>query len=119
MKSMFLVIGEMYIKSSYLENTPIHRIEYKNPSNFLDLNDIYLGPLVMAELHKADHKSNKDMFRKHCLNFLVELEDQIYFRFPFDSQDMRGLECVDFINPNKLKQTNSIAPAACFYEKKS
>jgi hypothetical protein len=64
-----------------LEKTPIQKIQYRNPRNFVPIENIYLGAYVMGSIGSNTHTLNDEEllnFRKRCLEFLIESCAQIY-----------------------------------------
>lgn len=115
MKSMFITIVELYVQEDYVSKTPIHALQYRNPEHFLPLHKVYLGPKAHADLMAVKASENQIRhFRTQCLNFLVKLSSQIYLRFPFNSNDVRMLEYISFIDPVNLKEITTIAPLCSF-----
>lgn len=105
---------DMYIKRDYLDKmTEINQIEFKNPSHFLKLEDIYLGGRVSASLLDSNElrPAQVENIRKNCLYFLVEAVGQIFQRFDFKRKDYRLMEII--IPENiKNKKHASIVPLA-------
>ncbi|XP_037789945.1 uncharacterized protein LOC119585345 [Penaeus monodon] len=69
-----LTIMDCYIRRDHLQNTPIQDVQYRNPSHFLPLDEIYLGGKVTADIAQNTHGLSLPNveFLKRCLNFLVE-----------------------------------------------
>lgn len=98
MESTYKTILECYMKYEYIKNTATPHIQYRNPSNFLPLDKMYLGAHCMAELSKDVLSiQNKDIFLTNCLNFLVECCHQFYKRFPFNSKYVQSLKNLGFL----------------------
>lgn len=115
MECMYLAILERYINEDYLasKNNNVALISNNNPDNYVSLENLDLGVLVAEELtilsqNPANSKHIK-AFRIYCLNFLTELAGQIYTRFPFADDNIRGLKYLNFLNPSELKTTKNIA----------
>lgn len=111
MSELYKTILDCYLNPDYLKNTELADVQYRNPRNYCDLKNVYLGPKVaifMSEKNISEH--DKDNFKKHCLNFLVECAAQIYKRFPFNLPDIKGLSFLSIIQPQNLTKINSIAP---------
>lgn len=92
-------------------------LEYKNPQYSVSLKDVDFGAYVNAELPylAASYGAGVvDIFRNNCLNFLVELSEQMYTRFPFNDPTVVILKELRFIDPHELKYMKSIAPVAQF-----
>lgn len=113
MEAMFLSVVELYMKAASLKEREVSTLQFKSPTEFVKLQDVYLGPKVMAAAQLMNQNSvNLKTFRTNCLNFLIELADQIFTRFPFTSNDMKALKHMEFIDPLKFKETIPIAGAA-------
>ncbi|XP_063625602.1 E3 SUMO-protein ligase KIAA1586-like [Cydia splendana] len=110
--SVLKTILEFYIKPSYLESTDIESVNYRNPSNFLELKDIYMGAKVEAVLNTNNYPDNDiQALKLKIMNFYIEGVTQIYKRFPFTSPVLKLIEVLD---PKivKEKKYNSLAPLA-------
>ncbi|XP_050065670.1 E3 SUMO-protein ligase KIAA1586-like [Aphis gossypii] len=103
MERTYKTILESYMKYDYIKNTDTPHIQYRNPSNFLPLDKLYLGAHCMAELSKnLLSKTDKDIFLTNCLNFLVECCHQFYKRFPFNSKYVQSLKNLGFLDPKNM-----------------
>jgi hypothetical protein len=109
----YKTILECYLKFNYLKNTDVAEIQFRNPANFVELKNIYLGPKAMHFLGTSQiSESDKDQFRKHCLQFLIESAHQLYKRFPFNSAQIKSLNLLSFLNPINIKSTISLGSVA-------
>lgn len=76
----------------------VHLIDYKNKINFLNTSNVYLGlyagKLITTELTNDEIEE----IVKNCIDFYIELCDQLFKRFDFADQ----LKCLKGINPNAL-----------------
>lgn len=71
-----------------------------------------LGPLVKLELTRIFRTfppSAEKVFRTNCLNFYVDLMDQIHQRFPFHSPEIQMLADMDFIDPTNISTKHDIS----------
>lgn len=87
-------------------------MQYRDPSNFVPLNKLYLGPKVAAAVTNSTlglTNQNLEAFQKRCLSFLIESVNQICMRFPFKDKTLENLR---FINPKEVKSRKiaSIGP---------
>lgn len=113
MERTYKTILECYMKYDYIKSTDTPHIQYRNPSNFLPIDKLYLGAHCMAELSKnLLSKTDKDIFLTNCLNFLVECCHQFYKRFPFNSKYVQSLKNLGFLDPKNMDNIISISPAA-------
>ncbi|KAL1444337.1 hypothetical protein MTO96_045565 [Rhipicephalus appendiculatus] len=64
-------IHDCYLKSSYLKSTPIEDVEYRNPSHFLKLEEVYLGAKTTCSLLRDNDVPVQHLegFRLRCLDF--------------------------------------------------
>lgn len=104
------------MKTEYLLKTDISSVQYRDPKNFVPLEEIYLGGRVSMALAREENKLNPDeikAFRTRCLNFLIESAHQIYKRFPF--QKCGAIKQLSDIAPKSVisKQVGSLGPLAC------
>lgn len=112
MESMTLEFLRMYIKPEILDKYNVQNMPYKFPGAFSDGSQMYLGAKVMADLAVLRLRDcEKTAFFTNCRNFLIELVDQIYTRFPFHENFIKGLNYVSFVDPINIKTIESIAPA--------
>lgn len=119
MAASYKSILEYYLKPEYIQSVDISLVQYRNPSNFLPHNEIYLGGSCTLALSddKKFPTSTKTEFITNCLNFYVECTSQIYKRFPFNSAHMQLLETLSFIEPKNIKTIASITLAAKHFPK--
>lgn len=108
---MYKSILECYLNREYLLKTELHDVQYKDPKNFLPLEEIYLGPKVMDFLcsNNSATGTEKNTIRTSYLVFLVEAASQIYKRFPFQSLQMRTLKKLQFMDPKNIDKISSIS----------
>ncbi|KAG0435274.1 hypothetical protein HPB47_018584 [Ixodes persulcatus] len=107
-------ILEFYIKPEYSEATPMPNVRFKDPSNFLALDEMYLGAKPIATLADNMHGLDKTQvhnFRLLCRDFLIEAAQQIHQRLPLKSKQIKELRVPD---PKIVvsKDVPSIAPLA-------
>jgi hypothetical protein len=116
-ENTFRCIADSYLKRDYLEKTQTEDIQFRNPHNFVEIEQIYLGANVMSSIanntHGLDEQGLLD-FRKRCLEFYVESCRQIYERFKFREPEPVTLKLLKIISPQEVinKKHNSIAPLA-------
>lgn len=99
--SVCRTIMDCYIKNDYLRKTAVENVQYRDPSNFVPLNELYLGPKVAAAVTNSTlglTNQNLEAFQKRCLSFLIESVNQICMRFPFKDKTLENLR---FINPKE------------------
>lgn len=99
MESAFRTILDFYIQPEYLGKHSVTEIQYRNPSNFAELENVYLGAKCIEMLTSRNlslSKEEEHSFRVDCLNFYVECAHQIYTRFPFNSDYIRSLKHLKF-----------------------
>ncbi|CAH2009382.1 unnamed protein product [Acanthoscelides obtectus] len=90
--SSYKVLLEYFIKRDVIESQPLKAINYRDPGNFLPLEELYLGakiPLLML-----DRDSNLTL-RKRCLEFFVESAHQICKRFDFNNEVLINMKLID------------------------
>lgn len=109
-------IVEGYLKPQYLRDTPLDRLQHRDPSNFAPLEEIYLGGRVMSELSKPTDIDPAALhnFRLRCLEFCIEGASQVIKRFPLGNVQMKRLEAID---PRSVleKRVPSVAPLAASF----
>jgi hypothetical protein len=106
---------DMFMKQNCINNILIENIEYNDPRNYVQLEEIYLGPNV-TELLTNPVLSNADIhsIRVNCLSFLIKAVKQIYNRFDFKSPEFKILQ---YVTPEYVKKKSypSIIPVVkCF-----
>lgn len=110
MERLTRTILECFIKSSCLRNSKLDTIEYKNPSNFVNLEDLYLGANVQLCLKKTKlNREQENLFYLSCLNYYVELTTQIFKRFDFKNE---ALKLCQYLDPQNVivDQNKTIFP---------
>lgn len=88
-------IMECFIRPEKITN--VYEIEYKNPGNFLNINDIYFGASINTS--QVDNHILHSVKIK-CLDFYIESVKQILLRFPLKNSI---LEKIKFIDPKVVK----------------
>jgi len=120
MSMAYKTILECYTKPEYLNNTDIEKIQYRNPTYYLKTENIYLGGKCMAYLSNSNDcklsNNEKNDFINNCLNFYIECAHQLFKRFPFNSNNVKCLKALSFLNPQNVKNINSVVPAAQYFE---
>lgn len=108
-------IFDCFLKRNYVVNTPLENIDYKNPKNFLAIEDIYLGGNVMKTISESTISQDQlTFFRLRCLDFYTEGCSQIIQRFPLKNN---VLEKLDFVDPAIIKSgsVSSLVPIALLF----
>jgi len=117
MESAYKTILECYIDENYLRNTDISLVQYRNPAHYVPQDKIYLGDKCTAALTTQNiPKKDKDIFINNCLNFYVECNTQLYKRFPLNSNHVKCLKYMSFIDPKNVRNTISITPIMTFFK---
>ncbi|XP_018403791.1 PREDICTED: uncharacterized protein LOC108780510, partial [Cyphomyrmex costatus] len=88
--SAYKTILECYIKKEILASKDISEIQYRNPRNFVPIDNLYLGPKVNGQFHRLEldgkiTAQEKQDIKLRCLDFYIESAHQIYLRFPFNA----------------------------------
>lgn len=86
LKMLLKNICSNFLKIDYVRKAEIEHIEHENPSNFVELEMLYLGIQAQESINnlKKDEKIPKNEFQfffKSCLSFYIELITQIKKRF--------------------------------------
>ncbi|XP_050066599.1 uncharacterized protein LOC126555759 [Aphis gossypii] len=116
--SAYKFILQCYIKRNILNNTDISVLQYLNPENYLPSENIYLGPAVaVAFQNNVLTVQDKEIFQTNCLSFLVECARQIFVRFPFNSNEVKSLKHMTFLDPNNVKNTTTLGLVSICFSK--
>lgn len=86
---VYKTVLEFFIKPECFKTKEYALIDYKNPHNLLDLNEIYLGGNVTSYLcNNIDNIPVVELtkFKLTCLKFYQTLLDQLNMRFPLNSK---------------------------------
>lgn len=96
-----------FLDLNYINRTEIYKINNKNPSHFVPIENLYLGYKVqeIIDTNQIDKHGLHD-FRLNCLNFYIELTTQIKQRFPFDNELYTQLTWLD---PQNIFSENIVA----------
>ncbi|KAF0730139.1 zinc finger protein 862-like, partial [Aphis craccivora] len=82
-------------------------------------DQIYVGARCIADLSKEIlTATEKKIFLTNCLNFFVEAAHQFYKRFPFNSNYVKLLKAMNFLEPNNIPSIVSIAPVAAQFQER-
>lgn len=111
--SLFKTILELFVKTSCFKGKDITQIDYKCPPNFLSFNDVHVGGTLIAfiESNPEIPEAELDQFKNTCVQFYIELLDQIKMRFDFKRDDLKNMAFIEPINILNRKNT-SIIPLA-------
>ena len=91
---LFKTILSNFIKPEIINNENLQTINFKHPSNLLDIDEIYLG-IFVSEKIKTCSKNDKDNFVHNCIYFYIELCEQIRKRFDFNSAILLNIGQLD------------------------
>lgn len=81
---LYKTILRNFMNHVYINERPLNQFSF-HPSNYLPLNDIYVGAnceIIIVENHIPDNELKQ--FKISCLNFYVELCSEIKKRFKFN-----------------------------------
>lgn len=100
-----------YMDISYIRTTATFSIQHKNPTYFMPIEKMYLGVAAQETLDslKKDTglpKKELDQFLVTCLNFYVEVVDQLKTRFDFSDPIFELLELVEPKNAQSFSIRN-------------
>lgn len=116
MATVYKTFLEFYLNPEYIKNTPLENIQYRNPVNFMDINNMYFGAEVMIALstncNNTLRKEDIHNFKLRCLDFYIECCHQIYKRFPFNQEHIKSLKLLSFLEPKNIPGIQSIAVTA-------
>lgn len=113
MAETYKFILSCYIRDNILKSIDISELQYRNPVNFKPNEDIYFGPKVAAALsNNVLNAIDKIFFQTKCLEFYIELAKQIFTRFPFNSNEMKILKGMSFLDPKNVGNVESLGPIA-------
>lgn len=104
----------VFLKREYLTSTPIENVDFKNPRNFMDIDDVYYGAAASNTLLSSSENLNSDqvnLFKCRCLDFYIEACKQITTRLPLKNNPIKGLDKIDPKNV-KIGKTASIVPVS-------
>lgn len=95
------------IMSNFLKNEilkcELNLIDYKNKINFLETKNIYLGTFANNLIEKSNLNNNEILnITNNCINFYIELCDQILKRFDFSDK----FKSLTTINPSFIMNNN-------------
>lgn len=102
--SALRTIYDCFLKRDYILRNSIEDIDFKNPRNWMAIEDCYFGANVNNTIaHKQFSNAQLLFFRQRCLDFFVEACSQIAQRFPLKNNN---IQLLDFVDPVKIKQGN-------------
>ena len=110
---VYKTILDCYIKQEILNTQTVDQIQYRNPHNFVKLEDIYLGPAVTIALPQIENLDTNELhqFRLKCLDFYVEAAHDISLYCLIVEQLLRDFFSGEPYNKTKLRnalETDSI-----------
>lgn len=90
-------ILDFYIQDEIIRSTSIDTLDFKNPRNFLQLDEMYFS----AEINSSSLEKNRlERVKLNCLNFYIESIQQILTRFPLKDSLFEKME---FMDPETVK----------------
>lgn len=94
-------IFDCFIKRNYLLSTPLENIDFKNPANYLAIEDVYFGANAIKYISE-NRLSNQQLhfFRLRALDFYIEACAQIVQRFPLKNNPLSKFL---FLDPTVVK----------------
>lgn len=81
-----------YIKENILNNTIVYDIDFRNPRNFMEMEDMYFGAMINSS---SCAPNILNPIKKRCLAFYIESVKQILSRFPLKNSVFSKLEFID------------------------
>lgn len=96
-------IFDCFLKRNYLTSVPLENIDYKDPRNFLPIEEFYFGANVAKTFLESDVTLTNEQihfFRIRCLEFYIESCDQILTRFPLKNNPVK---LFNFLDPVTVK----------------
>ncbi|CAG9840754.1 unnamed protein product [Diabrotica balteata] len=108
--STLRTLFDCFLKRECILDKSIENIDFINPINYLDLEQIYYGARVQNIFHNHTDLTpeQKHLFQLTCLNFYIESCNQIVKRMPLESNKLKEMSIID---PAKVKsgEISSIA----------
>jgi hypothetical protein len=119
-ETAFRTILDCYIDPKYFKTKNVTELQYRNPTNYTKIENVYFGADCSAALSDPKKaglsREDIDSFRVNCLNFYVECANQIYTRFPFNTSNIQAIKNLQFLDPSKIQDTQSLVVVANFFE---
>lgn len=111
--TVYKTLLEYYIKRQVIQEQALYEVNYKDPANFLPLEEIYLGAKI-AIIMSSLSKESAYVLRKRCLDFFIESAYQINKRFNFRDEILVNM---NLINPSIILDAkfSSIVPLAKYF----
>lgn len=106
----YKTILECFIKREIIKLTPPEKINFRDPHNYLPLDELYLGAKVFLSQKNLSNEE-KHILRTRCLDFFIESCNQINKRFDFEDEIIKKLASIDPIQVC-AGTTSSIIPLA-------
>ncbi|KAB0793694.1 hypothetical protein PPYR_13314 [Photinus pyralis] len=97
-------IMECFIKDSIMSKLNVYEIDFQNPRNFQNIEEMYFG----AVINSSANSETLLQIKKQCLQFYIESLKQILSRFPLKDSIFSKL---DFMDPETVvnRKVKSIA----------
>lgn len=93
---------DCFINPQYLKSTDLKDINFRNPRNYLSLEQMYLGATISVSLNNTsvdlDATQIKD-FQKRCLEFYIEACQQIIKRFKLNDENSNIIKKLSVLDP--------------------
>lgn len=112
---------DCFLKRDYIVITEIENVDFKDPTNFLDINEVYCGAkatssLMDSKTYPSRTPDHVQYFKLRCRDFYIEACQQIIKRFPLKNNPLKEL---GVLKPENVKggQSQSIIPLCTLFPK--
>lgn len=96
MTVLYKTFLDFFIKREIVTNVPLHQIDVRNPHNYKNIENIYLGAKINAYILQNNiSPAQLNILRVRCLDFYVEGATQIVKRFDFASDVLKAMHLLD------------------------
>lgn len=120
LKSLYKTILSNYMTDAAINSVDLNSIDFTNPKNFLEVDNIYIGANAQNLILNSKSLSVENIreIKKSCRNYYIALCKEIVKRFDFENKILKAMEITDPQNlgptllplmqlfPNLVKETN-------------
>lgn len=106
---------DCFLIREYISSTPIEDIDFRNPQNYLPIENCYFGASVNITIANQNISGEQlHFFRLRCIEFYIEACIQVTTRFPLKNNPLKLL---NFLDPTEVKRGNiaSIADVVALF----
>lgn len=110
MTVLYKTFLDFLIKREIVTDVPLLQIYVRNPHNYKNIENIYLGAEVNAYLIQNNLSISLNILRVLCLDFYIEGATQIPNIFDFASDILGAMQILNLLDPKIIFKCDEESP---------